>query len=112
MREWLKTLRENKQLTQQNVADMLGISKQYYQLIEAHERQKKMDITLMTKLSDIFGVSFNEIVQQEKALTDKIAYNESRKCQQLTVRLNGQKMRGETYGHTKREKGDNSFESF
>ena len=77
MREWLKTLRENKQLTQQNVADMLGISKQYYQLIEAHERQKKMDITLMTKLSDIFGVSFNEIVQQEKALTDKIAYNES-----------------------------------
>ena len=31
----------------------------------------------MTKLSDIFGVSFNEIVQQEKALTDKIAYNES-----------------------------------
>lgn len=77
MREWLKDLREEKQLTQQNVADMLGISKQYYQLIEAHERQKKMDITLMTKLSEIFDVSFNEIIEQEKALTEKIEYNES-----------------------------------
>nr|DAO04654.1 MAG TPA: helix-turn-helix domain protein [Caudoviricetes sp.] len=77
MREWLKDLREEKQFTQQNVADMLGISKQYYQLIEAHERQKKMDITLMTKLSEIFDVSFNEIIEQEKALTEKIEYNES-----------------------------------
>lgn len=76
-RTWLKDLREEKQLTQQNVADMLGISKQYYQLIEAHERQKKMDITLMTKLSEIFDVSFNEIIEQEKALTEKIEYNES-----------------------------------
>lgn len=77
MREWLKDLRENRQLTQQNVANMLGISKQYYQLIEAHERQKKMDITLMTKLSEIFDVSFNEIIEQEKVLTEKIEYNES-----------------------------------
>lgn len=77
MREWLRKLREEKQLTQQNVADMLGISKQYYQLIEAHERQKKIDITLVAKLSEIFDVSFNEIIKQEQALTDKIKYNES-----------------------------------
>ena len=77
MREWLKELREQRKLTQQNVADMLGISKQYYQLIEAHERQKKMDITLMTKISEIFNVSFNEIIKQEKALTKKIEHNES-----------------------------------
>lgn len=77
MREWLRDLREKKQLTQQNVADMLGISKQYYQLIEAHERQKKMDITLMTKLSEIFDISFNEIIVQEQRLTKKIEYNES-----------------------------------
>lgn len=77
MREWLKNLRESKQMTQQSVADLLGISKQYYQLIEAHERQKKMDITLITKIADIFNVSLNEIVQQEKALTEKIEYNES-----------------------------------
>ena len=76
MREWLKTLRENKQLTQQNVADMLGISKQYYQSLYSYS-VTLLRCSLMTKLSDIFGVSFNEIVQQEKALTDKIAYNES-----------------------------------
>ena len=77
MREWLRKLREEKQLTQQNVADMLGITKHYYKIIEAHERQKKIDITLVAKLSEIFDVSFNEIIKQEQALTDKIKYNES-----------------------------------
>lgn len=77
LRTWLKDLREKSKLTQQNVAEKLNITKQYYQQIEAHERQKRMDITLMTKLSEVFNVSFAEIVNHERALNMKIEQNES-----------------------------------
>ena len=40
MRVWLKDLRESKGLTQQNVADYLGITKQYYQMVESGSRAK------------------------------------------------------------------------
>ncbi len=65
MRRWLKSLREKKGLTQQNVADMLEISKQYYQMIEARERQQNMDIALLTKLSGVFQIPLIELVKLE-----------------------------------------------
>lgn len=80
MREWLKNLREEKEFTQQFVADKLGISKQYYQMIEAHERQKKMDITLATKISVLFDVPIATITKFEAELTEKIAESEKRFC--------------------------------
>lgn len=80
MREWLKNLREEKEFTQQFVADKLGISKQYYQMIEAHERQKKMDITLATKISVLFDVPLATITKFEAELTEKIAESEERFC--------------------------------
>lgn len=67
MREYLKHLREEKQMSMQEVADKIGISRQYYQLIESGERQKKMDITLVKKISDAFGVPLVEIISEEQA---------------------------------------------
>lgn len=69
MRSWLKELRENRGLTQQNVADLLGITKQYYQMIEACERQRKMDIALLTKLSEIFQISLIKLVELESEVS-------------------------------------------
>ena len=77
MREWLKRFRESRQMTQQNVADLLGITKQYYQQIEAHERQKKMDIMMITKLSEIFEIPVEKIISLENELTRKFQMNES-----------------------------------
>lgn len=68
MREYLKLLRESRNMTMQYVADKIGISRQYYQQIEAGERQKKMDITLLTKLSDLFCISLVDIAEKEKSL--------------------------------------------
>lgn len=65
MRQWLKNIRESKGISQQNVAEKVGITRQYYQLIEAGERQQKMDITLIAKLSQVFGVSMNQIIDNE-----------------------------------------------
>lgn len=67
MREYLKRLREEKQMSMQDVADKIGISRQYYQMIECGERQKKMDITLVKKISDVFNVPLSEIISEEQA---------------------------------------------
>lgn len=65
MRDWLKEQREKKGLTMKEMAEKLGISEGYYSYIEAGERQKKMDITLVTKLADIFRLKIQQIVEYE-----------------------------------------------
>ena len=65
MRVYLKNLRERKNMSMQEAADAIGISRQYYQMIEAGERQKKMDITLVTALSALFGISAEKLIEQE-----------------------------------------------
>lgn len=70
MREYLKKLREEHGYTMQVVADKIGISKQYYQRIEVGDRQQNMDITLAVKLSEIFGISIQSIIEYEKELSE------------------------------------------
>ena len=67
-REYLKKLRCDKQMTLQEAADGLDISKQYYHMIETGERQRNMDLTLVSKLSALFGVSIDEIIRYESEL--------------------------------------------
>lgn len=69
MREYLKSLRESKGMSMQETADKLCISRQYYQMIESGERQKKMDITLVKSISELFDISLEEICKQEEALS-------------------------------------------
>ena len=72
MREYLKLMRENRGLSLQDMADKIGISRQYYQLIENGERQKKMDITLIKSIATIFGVSLETIIEQENIILKKL----------------------------------------
>ena len=66
MREYLRKCRENSGLTQYETAKKLGISESYYSLIENGERQQKMTIELAAKLSNVFGVTIEYIMEQEK----------------------------------------------
>lgn len=68
MREWLKNLREEKGLTQKQVGEQLDISESYYSYIEAGDRQKPMDITLARKLSKVFNISIEQIVECESGV--------------------------------------------
>ena len=70
MREYLKKLRTDRGLTMQEAAAAFGISKQYYEMIESGERQKKMDITLLMNIANLFGVSLESIVAEEQKLLD------------------------------------------
>lgn len=67
VRKYLICLREQRNETQQLVADSIGLTRQYYQQIEYGDRQKRMDIVLATKLADHFGVGVDYIIRQEQA---------------------------------------------
>lgn len=55
------------------VADVVGITRQYYNMIETGERQKKLSIDMARKLADVFGVTFEYICAQENQVSDKEA---------------------------------------
>ena len=65
-REYLKKMRTDMGLTMQDMADAFGITKQYYSLIELGVNQKRMDITLVRKIADVFGVTLDEIARHEE----------------------------------------------
>lgn len=67
LRNWLKQLREERGMTQKQVAEQLNISESYYSYIEAGDRQKMMDISLAREISKIFGISIEQIVENENS---------------------------------------------
>lgn len=68
MREYLKDLRIQAGMSMADVAEKFDISRQYYEMIESGDRQRKMDITLIAKISNVFSVPMEQIVENEKAL--------------------------------------------
>lgn len=64
-RQYLVDLRTKANESQQDVAKAIGISRQYYGFIESGERQKRMDITLATRLARHFSVDISLIASHE-----------------------------------------------
>ena len=65
MRDWLREMRTEKGMTQQEVAKQLDLSEAYYSYIESGERQKKMNIARAAKLSVVFGIPMEQIIEYE-----------------------------------------------
>ena len=76
-REYLRKMRTERSLTMQDMADAFGISKQYYNLIESGVSQKRMDITMVRRIADLFGVSLEFIAEREQELLDAAAADEA-----------------------------------
>ena len=66
MRDWMKTLRDERHLTMKDVSQKLGISESYYCAIENGSRQKKMDMVLISGLASIFEVPLSAIFEYER----------------------------------------------
>lgn len=66
----LKELRKSRKLTQQNVADFLGIPYKTYQNYEREVREA--DSTILCRLADLYGVSLDALFgrQAEKPETE------------------------------------------
>lgn len=65
MRLWLKTLRSDMDLSMKDMGNRLGISESYYCAIENGERQKKMDVMLISALATIFEKPVAELIRME-----------------------------------------------
>lgn len=72
MRKWLKDLREMNNMSQQNVADKIGITQNYYSMIEQNERMPKMTIEMAQKLSEIFSIPIKTILENEQQYNNKM----------------------------------------
>ena len=71
LRDYLVELRLKKGLSQQDVAERLGISRQYYQMIDRGERQKRLDLALAGALAALLEVNVMDIQRFESALICK-----------------------------------------
>lgn len=71
MRAYLKEKRKNKGLTQQNVAERLNISTQYYSLIEKGERQESLSLSMLDKLAEVLGVPLSDLIAAERQFSEK-----------------------------------------
>lgn len=67
MREWLKSARERRGLTMKAMSEALGISESYYSLIEAGERQKRLDFSLVVRLATVLEMSLQTVAENEDA---------------------------------------------
>ena len=68
MRDWLKKARTDAGMSQQEVANNLNLTRQYYALIETGKRQKSLDILLAKKISNLFGISLEQIAEYDVIL--------------------------------------------
>lgn len=82
VREYLIEAREKAGLTQQDVANRIGISRQYYQMVETGERQKRMDLSLAGGLSVVLNIPIAEIVQRESAAQE----SERQEAEHMTLK--------------------------
>lgn len=67
-RIYLTNTREEKKMSKLTVANMMGISRNYYHYIETGERQKNLDLSLILKLSKVFDVSVDFIIAEEEKI--------------------------------------------
>ena len=69
-RNYLRKLREDRGFSQFQMAENLEITQQYYSLIENGDRQKKMDIGLLSKLSDALSIPIADLIEMERRHAD------------------------------------------
>jgi transcriptional regulator with XRE-family HTH domain len=68
MREWLKNLRKQNNITQSDMADLLGISQNHYSNIENGARAPRLTLLFASQISDIFDIPLSKIRNYEEAL--------------------------------------------
>lgn len=65
-RLWLKNLRKKNELTQAEMADLLGISQNFYSNIENGKRRKKLPMDMAASIATIFDITLNEVWKSEQ----------------------------------------------
>lgn len=66
MRAWLRKLRDEAEITQEQIAEKLNISQNHYSSIENGKRRIDLNLSLMIKISELFGLTLEQIAELEK----------------------------------------------
>lgn len=78
----LKKLREEHNLSQEELAQQLNVSRQAVYKWEAHKGYP--DIHNLIRLSDMFDVTIDDLIRSDKKLQDKISIDEERSFEQFS----------------------------
>lgn len=65
IRKNIRKIRKEKRLTQQNLADMADISREYICDIENESRNKHITIALLSRIADALEVNIKELFNDE-----------------------------------------------
>lgn len=71
MRVYMAEKRKESNKSQQQVANILGISRQYYSAIEKGERQKKINVDLLCRIADAINVPVDELITEERKYSER-----------------------------------------
>ena len=67
MRDWLKEIRQHKEMTQEGVAAAAGMSRQYYNMIENGQRGEPLPVDTAKKIAAILGFEWQRFYPDEVA---------------------------------------------
>ena len=70
MRGYLKKLRKQNNFTQSDVSEKLGVGLSTYTMVENGERQKDLSLSWVKKLSEVFNVTVDYIMDQEAKIRE------------------------------------------
>ena len=71
MKTRLKTLRLQHELSQQQLADIIGCSSATYSRYETASREPSIDVLI--KLSDYYGISLDYLVGRDRAINESLS---------------------------------------
>jgi putative transcriptional regulator len=60
MREWLKEIRKNKRMTQNEVAKSAGLSRAYYTRIECNIRGQKLPVSTAQHIAKVLNFNWQQ----------------------------------------------------
>lgn len=65
MREFLRDLRKERKLSQDDIAKRMGLTQSFYSMIETGERVERMNLEMAIKLANVLGIDSADFIKRE-----------------------------------------------
>ena len=65
MREFLRELRKERGLSQDEISKRMGLTQSFYSMIETGERVERMNLEMAVKLANTLGIDSGEFIKRE-----------------------------------------------
>lgn len=65
MREFLRDLRKERKLSQNDIAKRMGLTQSFYSMIETGERVERMNLEMAIKLANVLEIDSGDFIERE-----------------------------------------------